>query len=260
MAHVDFSKFIAGLIQQFSLPTSWARELTSINAIKTFMIAFTHSSFDSENNYEPYEQIGDATIGKFMVNYFYARFPNLSHKKGVKYVARLRIKYGSKQHLSHLATQFGFERHIRCVEMAGTRRILEDVFEAFIGAVELILDVALNARGIGYICCYQILEKIFGATEIPLTYEDLFDAKTRLKELFDSRLIEGAPRYEFAKQEGGYRVQIWPSVAGKSRAHSEIIGEATMEYKADAEQAAAAAALKLLKSRGISKQIPIEYL
>ena len=62
--------------------------------------------------------------------------------------------------------------------------LLEDVLEAFIGCTEYLLDEAFRP-GVGYGIVYDILESIFNELPMSLEYEDLYDAKTRLKETTD---------------------------------------------------------------------------
>ena len=153
--------------------------------LDAYKIAFTHPSYDDKINYQVYEQLGDLTINKFLVWYFYARFPHLQHPGGVKIVARLRINYGSKAFLAQLARELGFRSYI----LTGpgvplTDSIYEDIFEAFIGVTETCMDTAYSL-GMGWAECFMFLKSLMDTREIPLDYESLFDAKTRLKELCD---------------------------------------------------------------------------
>ena len=63
--------------------------------------------------------------------------------------------------------------------------LLEDTLEAFIGCTEYLLDKAYRP-GVGYAIVYDILSDIFDEIPISLRFEDLYDAKTRLKETFDT--------------------------------------------------------------------------
>ena len=99
----------------------------------------------------------------------------------------MRIKYGYEQFLSELVDKMGFWEHIQCAnELTYGKKmvLLEDVFEVFIGVTEDIIDKRIYP-GLDYISFYRILESIFSEIPIDLSYESLFDAKTRLKELFD---------------------------------------------------------------------------
>ena len=61
---------------------------------------------------------------------------------------------------------------------------MEDCLEAFIGATEMQFDNRVKF-GVGYTACYNIISAIYDKIPISLKYEDLFDSKTRLKEIFD---------------------------------------------------------------------------
>jgi dsRNA-specific ribonuclease len=72
-------------------------------------MAFTSSSADEQYNYEPFEQMGDSTIGKFIVWSSYEKFPQLRGKsEAVEIVARMKINLGSKDNLYQIAENLGF--------------------------------------------------------------------------------------------------------------------------------------------------------
>ena len=110
---------------------------------------------------------------------------------------------------------------------------------------------------------------------ISLLYEDLYDAKTRLKELFDIQLDRLGPLvYEEQKDElfttsfiyrlDGAKYQVRPDgtvnmskITGQYR--KILISKGTATLKADAQQNAAAEALKKLASQGFVKHTPSIY-
>jgi hypothetical protein len=136
------------------------------------------------------------------------------------------------------------------------KSLLEDVFEAFLGATESIIDSCVEV-GSGYKVIYSILENIFDDMDISLKYEDLYDAKTRIKETFDSNTSLGTLQY--------YETST-PDLKVKSEvrryAHNgqkEILGIGIASLKQDAQQEAAKNALRTLFSRNIFKPIPKIY-
>jgi len=121
--------------------------------------AFTHKTHNAETNYEFFEQLGDLSINKFIVSYTYKRFPHLKTPQGVKIVARVRIKYTSRETLSQEAEKLGFWPFILASENTKFRfkkDLLEDCFESFIGVTEYILDTQLK-DGVGYCIVKDIL-------------------------------------------------------------------------------------------------------
>jgi hypothetical protein len=67
----------------------------------------------------------------------------------------------------------------------------EDVFEAFFGCLEEVIDRKERIVGVGYSVVFTILSSIYDDKYIPYTKNELIDAKTQLKELFDRRKING---------------------------------------------------------------------
>ena len=179
----DFKVFIKKLLGKGNIEKKHLNNLVSEDNMKLFLQSFTSKTMfpaRPKYNYEVYEQRGDLTINKFIVNYMYNRFPQLDCSLCVQIVARLRIKYGSKEHL-------GFWEFILAdatEKESNKKHLLEDVFEAFFGVTEKILDDTFRI-GVGYSVCYTILQDIFDSIYISLEYYDLFDSKTILKELFD---------------------------------------------------------------------------
>ena len=183
----DFKEFIASLLKKGGLKDRYIDLLTDEDSMKVYACAFTSELIDPVNNYQVLEQIGDLTGNKFIVNYMYDRFPQLDCVEGVKVVARLRINYGAKESFCEIARKYGFWKYISATNDLRQRvmkPLLEDVFEAFLGATERIIDRRKRV-GVGYAIVYDILTTIFNDIDISLKYEDLYDSKTRLKELFD---------------------------------------------------------------------------
>lgn len=253
----DFKDFIVKLLQIGGIKTKYISILTDTNGMKLYTKAFTSESVDSEDNYQVLEQVGDLSGNKIIVNYMYEKFPQLDCTEGVKVVARLRINYGAKQCFSEIARKLGFWNFISASNELRQRKmksLLEDVFEAFLGATERLGD-KIKRVGFGYAIVYDILASIFDEMDISLKYEDLYDAKTRLKELFDTNATLGSLIYEEQKSETFTLSTIFlKNTEGKFK-----IGEGKASLKADAQQKAASNSLYLLSKKGISKPIPKIY-
>jgi len=274
---VSFKRLIVSLLKKGNIKQKYIDLLTTSENMEIFASAFTSEQVDDNNNYQVYEQLGDLTGNKFIVWYIYKRFPQLKCAEGVKVAARLRINLGSKNSFCSIAENFGFWDFISATNDLRQRKkkpLLEDVFEAFLGATETILDQNTKI-GVGYACVYKILGAIFDEIPISLKYEDLYDSKTRLKELFDIHSdnlgplkyeekredlvaysliyrLEGA-KYE-SRQDGTVNMN---SIIGKYK--KVLIGQGRAALKADAEQAAASDALKNLAMQGYIKHAPSIY-
>ena len=256
-----FENFIKNLISSSRLDSTYTSLITDRHGLELFTKAFTHVSYNSEHNYEVFEQLGDITLNKFLVWYFHQRFPNFHSNFGVKIVARLRIKYGSKQVLSEIADRLNFWKWIRVSENISYGKkmsILEDVFEAFIGVTEYIIDSRIHP-GLGYISCYYILKKLFDDIPIDISYEQLFDAKTRLKELFDiNKDSLGSIQYDFEKdpKTGFSVVKVYRNYNFQKIFISSGMSDIN---KSIAEQTASENALTTLSQQGYTKTVPQDY-
>lgn len=272
-----FKSLIVSLLKKGNIKDKYIDALTTPESMAIYSAAFTSELVDEQNNYQVYEQLGDLTGNKFIVWYIYRRFPQLRCAEGVKIAARLRINYGSKNSFCSIADSFGFWPFISATNELRQRKkksLLEDVFEAFLGATESILDEQ-TCNGVGYACVYKILSAMFDEMPISLRYEDLYDAKTRLKELFDIHGERLGPLvYEERREDlltnsfiyrlHGGRYQVRPdgsvnlnSVIGPYR--KLLIGKGKASLKADAEQVAASDALKTLAAQGYVKYAPAVY-
>jgi dsRNA-specific ribonuclease len=236
---------------------------------KIYCCAFTHSSIHPEKNYEYYEILGDVTCNKCVVWYLKERFPQLQNCNGVKVIARLRINLVSKKNFAEIAEKLGFEEYISCsreVKDQKGKSLLEDVFEAFFGATELLIDSILGI-GSGYGICYRILNSIFDEIPISLKYEDLYDPITRLKETFDfyrqqipgrqCNLIWGNMTWENIKTEKGQVVHLYQY--DKTSNKKKLLTTSEAAILDDAKQMAAIQYLQFLSEKGIKRPIPEYY-
>lgn len=278
----DFKMCITHILKKGKFVKEIIDLLTDDQSMAVYSAAFTSDMVDEANNYQMMEQIGDLAIGKFIVSYSYKKFPQLKCAEGVKIAARLKINYGSKEKLAGLAEQFGFWPFISAPNETRTFKqqdLLEDTFEAFIGATEMILDERKGDKvGIGYAHVYRILKNIFDNMEISLAYEDLFDAKTRLKEIFDYYETKGQPlgRLEYREiviedETENEEKRNEKNEKKKSIAYTHIslfmvngstktlLGKGENKQKIAAEKQAAEEGIKTLATKGIKKPVPFLY-
>lgn len=273
-----FKMLIENILKKSKLHKKYIQIILKPENFKLIGYAFTSDTVNNIHNYQIYEQLGDLSANKFIVMYMYKRFPQLQNTNCVKIVARLRINYGAKKTFFEIARKLGFWDYITATIEVRKRRmkhLLEDVFEAFLGVIELILDQETNIPGIGFICVSKILESIFNDMPISLKYTDLYDAKTRLKELFDSNQDLGLLEYKDEKEEHRvlstiYRIKkvtyyIDPKTGLENRKkvlkkeNYERIGYGYGSIKSDAQQYAAKSAIYHLQKQGFEKKIDPIY-
>jgi dsRNA-specific ribonuclease len=273
---IKFRTLIEGILKRGIRKQRYLDILLDEQSMDMYSAAFTSELVDEYHNYQVYEQLGDLAGNKFIVEYIYERFPQLNCTEGVKVAARLRINYGAKQSFFSIAQKLGFWEFISAtndLRMRKMKSLLEDVFEAFLGVTEKILNTRLGKR-IGYPIVYKILANIFDEINISLRYQDLYDAKTRLKELFDLHGQSLGPLvYRERKEElitystvfrvrgGQYEVRPNGSINMKRIIGGTYtrIGEGSAALKSDAQQRAAADALANLNRQGWVKHPPAIY-
>lgn len=255
-----FINMIKALLEKANIVPKYMKLLLSKESLEEYGKAFTDSTAEAINNYEVYEQLGDLSANKFIVSYMYKRFPKLRQPQGVRVVARLRINYGAKQTFFEIARNLGFWEYVSASQKKRDHQmkaLLEDSFEAFIGCTEFLLDCYFRP-GVGYAIVHDILSSIFDKIDISLKYEDLYDAKTRLKELFDiKRETLGKVKYEDTFNDDGKRFsQVYAILPSGQR---KRIGQGIANIKPDAQQKAASNALNNLAKLNIKKPLSDFY-
>lgn len=259
-----FRTFIRSILQKGKMKEAYIDLLTDEESMKIYDQVFTHPTVDPEINYEFYEILGDQTVNKAIVWYVSRRFPQLHCPTGVKIISRLKINLVSKKTFADIGYKLGMWEFVSADEETRQNRlkkVLEDVFEAFFGATESILDSRVR-NGVGYAICYNIISYLFSDIPISLKYEDLYDPKTRVKETFDwhrDKLRDGKlnrEKYISNKVDKINFVTVYNhDVNGKMYE----IGKGSAALKEDAEQRAAENAIENLKKMGLMKPIPAEY-
>jgi len=247
-------------------------------AMDAYACAFTTESANPDANYEFFEILGDASLNKSVTWYFQDRFPQLRCAGGVRYLARLKINTIAKDQLARWTCALGLAPLIRWggivpappLAPATTANfntqqmsVLEDVFEAMLGVTELRVDALAGTRGPGYSAVYSLIARLLDPAHFDLTYEALWDPKTRLKELFDAqggwRLVYDVVEDRDRERGGGYAVDVRACPANPVRGRAVcggpvqrcLLGSSpagkTFGRRIEAEQAAAECALAYLR-------------
>uniref|UniRef100_A0A6C0KTY9 RNase III domain-containing protein n=1 Tax=viral metagenome TaxID=1070528 RepID=A0A6C0KTY9_9ZZZZ len=272
----EFKQFIFNLLRKGNIKQKYVNLLLDDEAMDLYSKAFTNPTADVNCNYEILEKIGDSTCNKAIIWYIYRKFPKLESKpQGLMIFSRLFHTLQSTETFSKLGLSLGFEKFIsygymrvkdRYEDVMKVKRngVLEDCFEAFFGATELLID-RKTKEGVGYAICNEIFKGIIEDLPFPsIKYEDLFDPITRLKELFDYN-FPGKGRlgkYEYISEEMQDEDNklktvniVWINIAGAKMP----IAKGTGSLKEKAKAVAAENALHFFKSRGYEKTAPYDY-
>jgi len=209
----EYKKFIINLlVERGNVRVNEAEKFTDKDVMPNFIKAVSHDSVnyeDRSDNYEIYEHLGDATINKSATWYLKCRFPEIIKRgdTGVQIIATQKMLIVSKPYLSKFCDKIGLSKFIRYRPLEYVflkegvthsdkvnvkkinldRSMREDVFEAFFGCLEEVIDYKEGFVGVGYSVVFKILSSIFNEESIPTTKNLLVNAKSQLKEIFDAR-------------------------------------------------------------------------
>ena len=131
-----------------------------INNISLYQTAFVHTSYThlkdydeysnthdylplQEISYEKMEFLGDSLLGATIADYLYSRYVNIFNENE-GFLTKLKIKLVCGEQLAYLSKCINFDKYaiisehidINC-DGRNNKNILEDIFEAFIGAIYL---------------------------------------------------------------------------------------------------------------------------
>lgn len=138
-----------------------------------------------EMSYERLEFLGDAILGMIVADYLYERFPDQSEG----FLSKIRTKIVNGKMLGYLSDKIGFPKFAilsKQVEDSNGRtnyKIMEDIFEAFIGALYLDLQGQSEQSAAGYLVAKRwiifIIENYIDLTDLILSrtnYKDILVA------------------------------------------------------------------------------------
>lgn len=218
-----------------------------------------------EMSYERLEFLGDAILGHIVAHYLMVRFPDQDEG----FLSRLRTKIVNGKMLGHLAQLVGFpkfailSKQIEDISGRQNYKIMEDVFEAFIGAIMMDFQGDMDAvrlspnlaglegmlpfQGAGY---YVAQMWIINILEQYLDFSDLIQSKTNFKDMlvrYMQHTFQDAPRFYEVSVDTRSNSKVF-TYCVKNRAGT-VIGKAQGSSKKDAENNAAQAALEYYGSK-----------
>lgn len=164
-----------------------------------YILAFTHPSYNADaktkhHDYERLEYMGDAVLGFVTADLIYHYHPHMN--QGL--MSKLRSNIVRSASLAGYARSVDFAKYIRTgnsiqpEQINKSNKILEDVFEAVIGALYLDLGIEVT---------YQYIKSFVLEDIKKVKIEDLTDPKTRLQEEMQAE-YQDRVTYEVTKIEG----------------------------------------------------------
>lgn len=202
-----------------------------------YIDAFTHSSFSNEkknrcSDYERIEFVGDGVLDLVIADLIFTMYPDM--KQGE--MTKLRANLVCSASLAQYAREYGFFEAIRLghgeIQSGGpNQKILEDVFESFIGATYLDQGFAFTKK---------LLEGIFLPAIRNYDLEKLTDYKSKLQEDLQSN-HRGNIAYRVIEESGSSQDKHFVvEVVMILEDYSELkLGKGEGRNKKQAEEAAA---------------------
>lgn len=206
-----------------------------------FKEAFTHSSFanekkDGSNDYERIEYVGDGVLDLVIADLIFNQFPKM--KQGE--MTKLRASLVCSTSLANYAKKYHFNDAIRIgqgeIKAGGpNQKILEDVFESFIGATYL---------DQGFSFTKKLIKDIFYNDIINFDLNRLTDYKSKLQEYLQSN-YRGNIKYKVIDEQGAsqdkmFKIEVYMVLDDESILK---LGTGVGKNKKQAEEAAARDAL-----------------
>ena len=190
-----------------------------------------------KNSYERLEFLGDTVLKMIISMYLFERYPN----RDEGFMTRLKTKIENRQKLSYLSKEVGLDEYIIISKQIETMtgrtsdKILEDIFEAFIGA--LCIDTAPDIT-----ICTKFVRNIL---EYEIDFSDLLYKDTNYKDQLLRHYHKnkwGHPEYDKLHEEGPPHKRTF--TCGVKDNDGNYIGIGIDKSKKKAEQIASMKALE----------------
>ena len=200
---------------------------------------------------ERLEFLGDSVVGSIVVSYLFRRFPEADEG----FMTKLKTRLVKTEALANFATDIGLGQHMviskHVEDKCGGRdnpRMLEDLFEAFIGAMFLDFSEGEESSGLLYGPGYSVCETfIINIIEKRVDFENLILNDENYKDILLRHFQHNfsiTPKYiELASNGPAHKKHFVMGVLDKD---GGIIGKGSEKSKKKAEQIASKMALVAL--------------
>lgn len=207
------------------------------NDITLYELAFTHSSYnvDANTKHQDYERL--EFMGDSVINFVVADLAFSIHKEMTQgELSKLRAAIVQSKSLASKALNYNFNEYIRLghslpENTRGSKRILEDVFEAFVGA--MYFDQGREFT-------YEFVKKLFIDDVKQFEMKQIKDYKSELQEEMQAEHRE-AVKYIVVEEYGPAHDKTF---IVKVTYNDVTLGIGEGKSKKDAEQKAACDALR----------------
>lgn len=168
---------------------------------------FTHPSYNSSENYDIYEKLGDAAAKLYLIKYIRKYHKDVSTPGSISIQVDINL---SNEKLGEISTKYGLLAMLRMgkdekgKDEKITVKIGGDVLEALFGCLNETIDEVSSVNGMGAVYSYNFL--IMLSVYFKIDANQKRDAKTHVKEIYDA-LGKTQPRQK-KDQIGLQRIRI----------------------------------------------------
>jgi ribonuclease-3 len=205
--------------------------------------ALTHRS-KTKKNYERLEFLGDSILGFVIAEELYLKFPDLAEGK----LSQIRSKLVKGATLAQLALQFKIDEYVilGASEQGGQKRekILEDIFEAIIGAIYLDSNFATVKKVV--LRWYKDVVANINVDSVKIK-----DNKSKLQEILLQNSLS-LPEYSIETIQGKDHEQVFTVKASSRELNIDVVAQGTSRRKA--EQQAAGKMIEILAKQGLHEK------
>jgi len=276
-----FRDFLETLFQHFLIPDRQRRLLSDPKNLVRFVTAFTHDSYDSDNNYVVLSMLGHETLVKAICWYFPTTYPTIFLESfATAPMGQLPMYYDQNNKVGaylirHFPALWDFIRIDQTVRLelqenddlcirSGKEpmtskhtktEIVQKVLEATLAVVETAIDDHYSI-GVGDTLCRNIVWTLMRKIKMPsLYYQDLVDPSTLINNHFNKD--PGNPKIRFHKggkrqADGLFHVEVFYQ--------QTAIGEGVhVLNEAEAKREAARIAWRWINDNGIEYTIKDDW-
>ncbi len=263
----DFKELITHFLKLGRINEDKIGKFTDKKSMNQFRYSFIDKSYGGEEIAGLSKYLGDVIIDNCITFYLKRRFPR---GVSVAYLTRLKHNVTHNDWLGLCVEGTGIFQYVlysgeleetmdRYEELHNSKDytgLLKDAFSSLIGTMVTIIDNK-TIDGAGYLTAYNIVSHYLNKISMTLDFESVFDAKTRLKEIYDKLGWEFHKEIKTEnKDDKTWYTVIYGYPYGSQRKGSsrrEIIGEGEGTTKKDATDIASMRGLEALRRVGISE-------
>jgi len=258
-----FRDFVTDLLKNHSgLNDETIDILTDPTGLPLFQKAFTSKTFSTLNNYEQLEFIGDTIVNDAVSLFIFNKYPDYT----VEWLTYIKHSIISSLGLSTVATELNFWSHIRYKlegKLNEKEKLLEDVLEAFVGALRQVIDSKASELcggdppfGLGTLLTHKfifsVLEKMVERDPdfVSDSWEKVKDPKTRIKQMMS--------KHGFGDIKQHLTTQFYTGRGWEAKLYlkNKIVMSGLQLSKKAAEQDVSKQGIALFKKNNLEEKIP----